>query len=83
MRSGRRRNVRVSGRQQFELHLVKGKILRGRKGKGLKREGRTGRRNEREGQLHMANVFSALTHAWTDGMGAPLLHLFKREEGAY
>ena len=67
MRSGRRRNVRVSGRQQFELHLVKGKILRGRKGKGLKREGRTGRTNAKlEGQLHMANVFSALVHAWTN-----------------
>ena len=62
---------------------MKGKILGRRKGKekGLKREeaGTNDRTGTEEEQLHMANVFSALTHAWTDGMGAPLLHLFKRE----
>ena len=42
--------MRVSGRQQFELHLVKGKILGRRKGKekGLKREeGETNRNGGR------------------------------------
>lgn len=59
----------MSGRQQFGLHLVKGKILeRGKKGKGaLKGSSRTAgtggkgeRRTEEGQQLHMANVFSAL-----------------------
>ena len=49
MTSGRnRRNVRVSGRQQFGLHLVKGKILeRGKKGKGALKGSRTAGLEER------------------------------------
>ena len=42
------------------------------KGKGAPNGRRT--RWRKAGQLHMANVFSALTHAWTTD--APLLHPF-------
>ena len=51
------------------------------KEKGLKREeGGTNGNGMEEEQLHMANVFSALTHAWW----APRYYIYSRgREGAY
>ena len=80
----------MSGRQQFELHLVKGKILERReKGKGALKGSRTADLEERANgggtAIAYGKCIQRFTHAWA---AAPLLHPFNTactlcKEGAY